>query len=97
MTSLDSKSLAEFQADSAAVAGTNFCSLWPAGKSALQALEGVVSSSIVRFAVSTVIAAGDAYCGSHSAMAADAAMAAEDTSVMSATWVIHSDVVITGG
>jgi hypothetical protein len=95
MTSLSSQSLAEFQADSAAVSATNFCSLWPAGKSALQALQGVVSSSVVRFAISTVIAAGDAYCGSHSDIVADAAMATEDTPIIPQTWIVHSDVIIT--
>ena len=49
-------------ADAKAVQATNFCSLWPAAKPALQALLGVVSNPLVKVAITTVIAAGDAYC-----------------------------------
>ena len=49
--------------DKVAVAGINFCSLWPTAKPVLQQLATIISSGIVKFAISTVITAGDAYCG----------------------------------
>jgi hypothetical protein len=51
-----------FDADRKAVADTSFCSLWPAGRAALQALLGVVSNTLVKAAISMVLSAGDAYC-----------------------------------
>lgn len=53
----------ELAADKAAVASTSFCTLWPAGRQALVALTSVVNSTLVKFAINTVLAAGDAYCG----------------------------------
>lgn len=57
----------EFEADRQAVAAVNFCSLWPAARPALQGLLGVVTNTFVKMAVSTVLAAGDAYCGTSKA------------------------------
>lgn len=54
--------LYDFAADRKAVATTSFCSLWPAGRSALQALLGVISNPLVKAAISMVLSAGDAYC-----------------------------------
>jgi hypothetical protein len=56
----------ELAADKVAVAQINFCSVWPTAKPILQQLLTVVSSTIVKFAINTVIAAGNAYCGSSS-------------------------------
>ena len=94
---LSSQSLAEFTADKAAVSATNFCTLWPAGKAALQALSGVVSNALVKFAINTVISAGDAYCGGSAQLAdtADAAMSSEENTMTADTWIVHSDVIIT--
>ena len=55
---------ADFEADKAAVAAVNFCSLWPTAKPILQQLATVVKNPLVKIAIRTVIAAGDAYCGS---------------------------------
>lgn len=54
----------ELATDKAAAASVNFCSLWPTAKPILQQLATVISSSLVKFAINTVISAGDAYCGS---------------------------------
>lgn len=56
----------ELAADKAAVSQINFCALWPTAKPILQQLAAVISSTIVKFAITTVISAGDAYCGSSS-------------------------------
>lgn len=53
----------EIAADKEAVAAINFCSLWPTALPILQQLAAVISSSIVKFAINTVISAGNAYCG----------------------------------
>lgn len=58
---LDARELA---ADKAAVAQINFCALWPTAKPILTQLASVVSSTMVKLAINTVIVAGDAYCGS---------------------------------
>ena len=54
----------ELAADRTAVANINFCSLWPTAKPILQQLASVISSSLVKFAINTVISAGDSYCSS---------------------------------
>ena len=54
----------DFEADKAAVTAVNFCSLWPTAKPILQQLATVVKKPLVKVAIRTVIAAGDAYCGS---------------------------------
>ena len=53
----------EFAVDTAAVSAINFCGLWASARPALVALQAIVSSSLVKFAITTVLAAGDAYCG----------------------------------
>ena len=58
---LDTRELA---LDKQAASAINFCSLWPTAKPILQQLSSVISSSMVKFAITTVIAAGDAYCPS---------------------------------
>jgi hypothetical protein len=54
--------LYNFAADRKAVAASSFCSLWPAGRAALQALLGAVSNPLVKATISAVLSAGDAYC-----------------------------------
>ena len=61
--------LYDLSADRNAVAGTSFCSLWPAGRSALEALIGVISNPFVKAAISMVLSAGDAYCKPAAAVA----------------------------
>ncbi len=63
LMSLDPK---ELSSDTAAASGINFCSMWPTAKPILQQLAGVISSTMVKFAINTVISAGDAYCSSGS-------------------------------
>lgn len=63
---------AGFEADRAAVATINFCSVWPTAKPILQQLASVVKNSLVKIAIRTVIGAGDAYCGSASSLTSKA-------------------------
>ncbi len=55
---------AEFEADKAAVADAGFCSLWPTAVPILTTLAGLISNPIAKFAIKTVIAAGNTYCDS---------------------------------
>ncbi|MEY4256901.1 MAG: hypothetical protein RLZZ141_2128 [Pseudomonadota bacterium] len=59
---------AGFEADRAAVATINFCSVWPPVKPILQQLASVVKNPLVKIAIRTVIGAGDAYCGATKAV-----------------------------
>lgn len=54
---------ADFEADKAAAASINFCSLWGTAKPILEQLSTVITNFFVKAAIKTVIAAGDAYCG----------------------------------
>ncbi len=55
---------AEFQSDKAAVGASNFCAVWPTAKAILQQLVSLISNPLAKIAISTVIGAGDGYCGS---------------------------------
>lgn len=67
-----SNAYADFEADRAAVAAIDFCSLWPTAKPILQQLAAVVKNPLVKIAIRTVIGAGDAYCGSAATLASKA-------------------------
>ena len=78
---LPSATDAEFAADRAAVAATNFCSLWPAGKQVLTTLAAAVKSAMIKGAINVVIGAGDAYCGTDDTAGSDNPETAQDVLV----------------
>ena len=53
-------SVEDISLSSSAHDSKNFCELWPGGKQALQALQGIIKNPIAKGAIGIVIAAGDA-------------------------------------